>query len=95
MGKAQTKYICRQCGYESAKWLGKCPGCDEWGTLDETVTLAAPKSLTARSPLSTSFVGQSRPQRLSEVPSPSEEGRILSGIGELTVSSAAELCAAL
>lgn len=82
MAKVQTKYICRQCGFESAKWLGKCPGCDEWGTLDETVSLASPKSITARSPLSTSYVGHSRPLRLSEVPSPSEEGRILSGIGE-------------
>jgi len=82
MAKAQTRYICRQCGFESAKWLGKCPGCSEWGTLDETVTLAMPKSITGRSALASSFVGHSRPQRLNEVPSPSEEGRILSGIGE-------------
>lgn len=81
MAKAQTRFVCRQCGYESAKWLGKCPSCGEWGTLEETVTLASPKSLIART-APTGFVGQSRPQRLSEVPSPAEEGRILSGLAE-------------
>ncbi len=82
MAKAQTRFICRNCGYESPKWLGKCPSCDEWGTLEETVTLAPPKSLAGRASLPTSFVGHSKPQRLSEVPSPSEEGRLSSGIGE-------------
>ena len=83
MAKAQTRYVCRQCGYESPKWLGKCPSCDEWGTLEETVIVAARPNLWVRAPaVPTSFVGQSKPQRLSDVPSPSEEGRILSGMGE-------------
>jgi len=82
MAKAQTRYVCRQCGYESPKWLGKCPSCDEWGTLEETIVAAPPKSLGARASLPTSFVGQSKPQRLTDVPSPSEEGRIRSGMGE-------------
>jgi len=82
MAKAQTRFVCRQCGHESPKWLGKCPSCDEWGTLEETVTAATPKSIGARTAVPTAFVGQSKPQRLSDVPSPSEEGRILSGMGE-------------
>jgi DNA repair protein RadA/Sms len=82
MPKAQTRYICRNCGYESPKWLGKCPSCDEWGTLEETVTLSPPRSIGARAALPTSFVGHSKPQRLTDIPSPSEEGRILSGMGE-------------
>ncbi len=82
MAKAQTKYICRHCGHESAKWLGKCPACDEWGTLEETVTLAPSKALGARSAVQPAFVGQNKPQRLSDVPSPAQEGRIHSGIGE-------------
>ncbi|MGI4792119.1 MAG: DNA repair protein RadA [Janthinobacterium lividum] len=82
MAKAQTKYVCRQCGYESAKWLGKCPSCDEWGTLEETITMAPSKALGARSSLQPAFVGQNKPQRLGDVPSSAEEGRILSGIGE-------------
>ncbi len=82
MAKAQTKYVCRHCGYESAKWLGKCPACDEWGTLEETVTLAPSKALGSRSAIQPAFVGQNKPQRLSDVPSPAQEGRIHSGIGE-------------
>lgn len=34
-GKSRTVYICSQCGYESAKWYGCCPGCGEWNTLNE------------------------------------------------------------
>lgn len=82
MAKAQTKYVCRHCGHESAKWLGKCPACDEWGTLEETVTLAPSKALGARPANPPAFVGQNKPQRLSDVPSPAQEGRIHSGIGE-------------
>ena len=82
MAKAQTKYVCRQCGYESAKWLGKCPSCDEWGSLEETVTLAPSKALGPRPGLQPAFVGQNKPQRLGDVPSPAQEGRIQSGIGE-------------
>lgn len=82
MAKVQTKYVCRHCGHESAKWLGKCPACDEWGTLEETVTLAPSKALGARSAAQPAFVGQNKPQRLGDVPSPAQEGRIHSGIGE-------------
>ncbi|WP_028295370.1 DNA repair protein RadA [Olivibacter sitiensis] len=35
MAKAKTVYYCQNCGYESAKWLGKCPSCNEWNTLVE------------------------------------------------------------
>ena len=81
MAKAQTKYVCRHCGHESAKWLGKCPACEEWGSLEEVISSASSKAPGARTALP-SFVGQSKPQRLSDVPSPAQEGRILSGIGE-------------
>jgi len=35
--KQQTKFVCRDCGYETARWLGRCPECGQWGTLDETL----------------------------------------------------------
>ena len=35
--KQKTVYICNNCSYESAKWYGKCPSCNEWGTLDEQI----------------------------------------------------------
>ncbi|QKY70922.1 DNA repair protein RadA [Lentibacillus sp. CBA3610] len=35
MAKRKMKYVCQECGYESAKWMGKCPGCNSWNTLVE------------------------------------------------------------
>ncbi len=43
MAKAHSLFVCQQCGYESARWLGKCPSCDTWNSLVETVV--APKTL--------------------------------------------------
>lgn len=35
MGKEKIVFFCKECGYESAKWLGKCPGCNQWNTFVE------------------------------------------------------------
>lgn len=35
MAKTKIKYFCQNCGYESAKWLGKCPACEAWNTFVE------------------------------------------------------------
>jgi DNA repair protein RadA/Sms len=37
MSKIKTAFFCTQCGYESAKWLGKCPACGQWNTFTEEV----------------------------------------------------------
>ena len=37
MSKTKTGFFCQNCGYESAKWLGKCPSCNEWNTFVEEV----------------------------------------------------------
>ncbi len=37
MAKSKTQYICSDCGYQSPKWMGKCPGCNKWNTLIETI----------------------------------------------------------
>ena len=44
MARAQTRYICSQCGAASPKWAGKCDGCGEWNTLSEEISsgLSAP-----------------------------------------------------
>lgn len=36
-GKTKSVYICNQCGYESAKWYGCCPGCGEWNSMEEDI----------------------------------------------------------
>ena len=33
--KTKTIFVCSSCGYESPKWLGKCPGCNEWNSFYE------------------------------------------------------------
>ena len=36
MAKKQTTvFVCNECGYESSKWLGKCPACSQWNTFFE------------------------------------------------------------
>ncbi|MBE0313609.1 MULTISPECIES: DNA repair protein RadA [Bacillaceae] len=40
MAKRKTKFLCQECGYESAKWMGKCPGCGNWNTMVEEVEKA-------------------------------------------------------
>ena len=37
MSKTKSAFFCQNCGYESAKWLGKCPSCSEWNTFVEEV----------------------------------------------------------
>ena len=37
MSKIKTAFFCSNCGYESAKWLGKCPACSAWNTFTEEV----------------------------------------------------------
>lgn len=33
--KSKTVFVCSECGYQSSKWYGKCPACDQWNTLEE------------------------------------------------------------
>lgn len=78
MAKTRKAYVCDNCGYESVKWLGKCPSCGAWNTFKE-VTIAPEQAPTARSGVATiAKVAQGqrpRPVRLSEVET-SREARI-------------------
>lgn len=42
MAKTKTAYVCQNCGYESAKWYGKCPDCGQWNTMEEQLKSPAP-----------------------------------------------------
>ena len=48
MKTQKTVYTCRECDYQSAKWLGRCPGCGAWNTFEEETYSAPPKSAAAR-----------------------------------------------
>ncbi|MCM1157168.1 MAG: DNA repair protein RadA [Bacteroidales bacterium] len=44
MAKAKQMYFCQECGYESTKWLGQCPGCKNWNTfVEEKLVVGAGK----------------------------------------------------
>jgi DNA repair protein RadA/Sms len=44
--KVKSQHICQQCGFQSAKWLGRCPGCGQWNTLvEETILTPGAKEL--------------------------------------------------
>lgn len=62
MTKIKSVYFCQNCGYESPKWLGKCPSCGEWNTFaEEKITVSAKnKSSKNRNEIP-------QPQKLSEV----------------------------
>ncbi|NLZ93646.1 MAG: DNA repair protein RadA [Firmicutes bacterium] len=45
MARGKTIFYCRQCGYESPKWLGKCPGCGSWNQMEEELRQPAKNAL--------------------------------------------------
>lgn len=47
--KTKNVYICSECGYRSLKWLGKCPGCNKWNTLQETIITESKSAARAAS----------------------------------------------
>ena len=76
-----TVFFCQNCGYESAKWMGQCPGCREWNTfVEEQVVTGQGKS--SRMKTVTGSSEKNKPAKLSEV-SIEKEDRISTGIGEL------------
>jgi len=70
--KKKPIYICRECGYQSVKWLGRCPECGEWESLEE-------EKIVLSSRAGRSFA---EPQPLHMAPDGDEE-RISTGIDEL------------
>ncbi len=77
MAKAKAVFFCKECGMESPKWLGQCPGCKAWNSLVEAPQAGKVKSAYGVSPLTAA-----EPVLLSEVDT-GEEERMETGIGEL------------
>lgn len=74
MAKKTTAFFCSECGYESAKWLGQCPGCREWNTFVEE-----PVTKTGRA---VRITNTKKPSLLKDI-STKEEARMTTGFGEL------------
>ncbi|BAB03823.1 DNA repair protein RadA [Halalkalibacterium halodurans] len=79
MAKKKTKFMCQECGYESAKWMGKCPGCQSWNSMVEEFTEVKAKS--SRSYV-TSGAGIAKPQPITKVER-EQEPRIDTSMKEL------------
>ena len=78
MAKSKSLYICSECGYESAKWYGKCPGCGEWNTMNEQVVSVSTGSSKAKR---SSGAYAAKVMRLNEI-SGDIERRISTGVSE-------------
>lgn len=76
MAKGKTVFFCQSCGYESAKWMGQCPGCREWNTFMEE-----PVIVSGNSQKKVSLIKKQDPTLLSKV-SGENGSRISTGIQE-------------
>ena len=58
MAKSKTVFICRNCGHNAHKWIGQCPGCEEWNSHDE--------EMAQRNVGSAALLGEA-PRRITEI----------------------------
>ena len=81
--KTRSTYICSACGESSPRWLGRCPSCGAWNTMEEAVSeLPKATSKTVRMPRAEGVTSLSA-KRLSEISTSEEKSRISTTIGEL------------
>lgn len=75
MAKAKTAYVCDNCGYDSPKWVGRCPSCGQWNSFKEINI--SPVSTPSKGAAAVVSAGlnrqQNKPQRLSEINATEEE----------------------
>ena len=65
MAEAKKAYVCRECGYDAPKWLGRCPSCGAWNTFDELVV--AKKGSSVAAAVTSSAVPKAKPQRVQDI----------------------------
>jgi DNA repair protein RadA/Sms len=80
MAKRKTKFICQECGYESPKWMGKCPGCGQWNKMVEEVEVVGTKR--GAFVHSQGMAGGSKPTPITSIETSNEE-RIETDLKEL------------
>ena len=79
-GRTTTVFFCQNCGYESSKWMGQCPGCRQWNTLVEETVPAASKGANGMN--RTKASARQEPSSLSAI-AMQEEERVSTHIQEL------------
>ena len=78
MPKAKTFYACTACGYESPRWVGRCPGCGAWNTLEENIAAAAPEKSGGKIAANQRPGTGAQAMRLQDIP---EDNTLRSGTG--------------
>ena len=78
MAKIKSVYICSQCGYESPKWYGKCPSCNEWNTMNEEIVDKSSSTVQKTKRVST----YTRPVSINSIDT-TDEQRYFTGSKEL------------
>ncbi|MEG1075028.1 MAG: DNA repair protein RadA [Ruthenibacterium sp.] len=82
--KFKTVYVCTSCGEVSSRWMGRCPSCGEWNTMEEDVVKEATgKGLSAAQSSRTSGGAAIVAKRLKDISTTEERCRIITGISEL------------
>ena len=76
MAKTRFAYFCQSCGYESAKWLGKCPSCSQWNTFVEEILEKANTSVPSWKTASTTQQRANKPVKVADITF-NEEHRLL------------------
>lgn len=76
--RSKTVFVCSECGYETPKWAGKCPGCGEWNTMVEDVRLPQKSAVSAAPRPAHTFSATP----LSQI-NAADEHRFVTGISEL------------
>lgn len=77
MAKVKTKFVCQECGYETPKWMGKCPSCNNWNTFVEEVATKLTSKHTG-----IGHASATKPESITAVES-KEEARIATDMPEL------------
>ena len=80
MAKERITYCCSACGYETPRWMGKCPGCSAWNTLEEQAPKAAAQTVAAKPIKQRPGIG-AKALHLDEI-SEENAARTTTGIGE-------------
>lgn len=79
MSKVKSIYVCQECGYESLKWLGRCPSCSSWNTFNEEIKDISKE--TTKTKVS-EIINNNSPQNIRNIKSGDKE-RYNTSIGEL------------
>jgi DNA repair protein RadA/Sms len=67
MAKSKIAYFCQSCGYESAKWLGKCPSCAQWNTFVEEILEKPNTSIPNWKTSSTTLQKANKPVQVADI----------------------------